>query len=197
MPPVVVSGLLLPKPSAVKVAGLELVIDRPPVWSSFSVTTPLLMVEGAATEVPEIASIAARTSLTVPVPTSIDSVPSVAEPVVAVLLNEIVVPLTVMVLPGAKPDASELVPAAPDNSVAPVIGTGAVAWLVFAVPIAALAEPKKSLPASTAEAATSDVLAMVPIAVFSAAFKLALVRAGVVPMVKPPTGGGLELDAVS
>ena len=69
--------------------------------------------------------------------------------------------------------------------------------MVFAVPIAALAEPKKSLPASTAEAATSEVLAMVPIAVFSAAFKLALVAVGVVPMVKPPAGGGLALEAVS
>ena len=47
--------------------------------------------------------------------------------VAAVELKVIVLPLTVRVLPGAKPEASELVPGAPDNSVAPVTATGAVA----------------------------------------------------------------------
>src|SRR5665213_3029579 len=106
-------------------------------------------------------------------------------------------PLTVILSPEAKLVVSEFVPAAPANSVVPVTGTGAVAWLVFAVPIAALAEPKKSLPASAAEAATSDVLAMVPIAVFSAAFRFLLVAAAVVPIEKLPAGAGLALDAVS
>ena len=36
-----------------------------------------------------------------------------------------------------------------------------------------------------------------PIAVFSAAFRLAAVAVGVVPMAKLPVGGGVALEAVS
>src|SRR5262249_54596106 len=108
-----------------------------------------------------------------------------------------VVPLTVMVLPTAKPDDSESVPAAPDSAVAPVIGAGVAAWLLTAFPIAVPSVLKKLSPAATADAASSDVLASVEIAEFSAAFRLVTVAAGVVPIAKLPVGGGVALDAVS
>ena len=41
-----------------------------------------------------------------------------------------VVPLTVMVSPGAKLAVSESVPAVPDSAVAPVIGAAGDAWLL-------------------------------------------------------------------
>ena len=56
---------------------------------------------------------------------------------------------------------------------------------------------KKLLLAATAEAATSEVLASVPIALFSAALRLAEVAAGVAPIAKLPAGVGTALDAVS
>ena len=65
------------------------------------------------------------------------------------------------------------------------------------LPVAVPEGSKKSLPAATAEAATSVVLASVPMAVFSAVFRLAAVAAGVAPMVKLPVGGGDALDAVN
>src|ERR1700682_2527918 len=107
------------------------------------------------------------------------------------------VPLTVMVSPAVKLEASESVLAAPDNSVAPVIGAGIAALLLTTLPVAVPAELKKSLPAATADAGTSEVLASVPIAVFSAALRLAAVTVEVAPMAKLPTGGGVALEAVS
>src|ERR1700694_666303 len=107
------------------------------------------------------------------------------------------VPLMVMVSPAAKLEASESVLATPDNSVAPVIGAGTAALLLTTLPVAVPAELKKSLPAATADADTSEVVARVPIAVFSAALRLAAVTVEVVPMAKPPTGGGVALEAVS
>ena len=107
----------------------------------------------------------------------------------------IVVPLTVMVSPFWKLDDSEFEPALPDNVVALVIGVPA--WLSATAPVAELDGSKKSLPAATAEAATSVVFASVPMAVFSAEFRLAAVAAGVDPIEKLPDGGGFELDAVS
>src|SRR5690242_14164817 len=87
-----------------------------------------------------------------------------------------VVPLTVIVSPAAKPGDSESLPEVPDSAVAPVIGAAGVAWLLTAaVPIAELSVLKKLSPASTAEAATSEVLASVDIAEVSAALKLAAV----------------------
>src|SRR6516225_5866509 len=102
-----------------------------------------------------------------------------------------------MVSLGTKPAGSESVPAAPDKAVVPVIGAGGAAWLLATLPVAVPAGSKKSCPASTAEAATNDVLASVPIAVFSAAFRFAAVAAGVAPMAKLPAGSGVELEAVN
>ena len=118
-------------------------------------------------------------------------------PVAPDATKAICVPLTVMVSPGTKPVDSELVPAAPDKVVAPVIGAGGAAWLLATLPVAVPAGSKKSCPASTAEAATSEVLASVPIAVFSAAFRFAAVAAGVAPMAKLPVGKGDWLEAVN
>ena len=81
-------------------------------------------------------------------------------------------------------------------AVDPVMGVPA--WLVTAdVPIAELSVLKKLSPASTAEAATREVLASVEIDEFSAVLKFAAVAAGVEPMVKLPVGGGDVLVAVN
>src|ERR1700724_4437922 len=82
------------------------------------------------------------------------------------------VPLTVMVSPAVKLEASESVLAAPDSSVAPVIGAGIAALLLTTLPVAVPAELKKSLPAAIADAATSDVAARGVIAVFKPALRL-------------------------
>src|SRR5579871_4443558 len=113
-----------------------------------------------------------------------------------------VVPLTVMVSPLAKPDDSELVPAAPESVVALVITCGGVCWLVATAPVALLDGSKKSFPAATAEAATSVVFASVPIAVFNAVFRFCVVAAGsnapdVVAIRKLPVGGGFWVVAVN
>src|SRR6267378_4382905 len=55
-----------------------------------------------------------------------------AVPVAPEATNAIDVPLTVIVSPGAKLVVSESVPAAPDSSVAPVIGAGTAALLLTA-----------------------------------------------------------------
>ena len=80
---------------------------------------------------------------------------------------------------------------------APVTGAGTAAWLVTALPVAVPDASKKSLPAAIAEAATSEVLASVPIELFRAAFRLAAVAVGVAPMLKLPVGGGFALEAVN
>src|SRR5581483_1586495 len=108
-----------------------------------------------------------------------------------------VVPLTVKVSPGANPLESESVPAAPDNAVAPVIGAGGTAWLFATLPVATLSVLKKLSPAATAEAATSEVAASVPIDEFRAAFRFAAVAAGVAPIVKLPLWAGDVLVAVN
>jgi hypothetical protein len=107
------------------------------------------------------------------------------------------VPLTVRVSPAAKPEPSEFVPAAPDKNVEPLAGTGPVFWLLAAVPVAVLSVSKKLSPASTAEAATSDVLAIVWIDDVKAVFRFAAVAVGEPPIVKLPAGGGLVVVAVS
>src|SRR5215475_14053117 len=96
-------------------------------------------------------------------------------------------PFTEMVSPAEKPVWSESVPAGPDSAVAPVTGT--LSLLLATLPIAVLVL-KKSLPAATAEAASSDVLASVLIDEFSAVLRFAAVAAGVAPIVKLPVGGG-------
>ena len=90
-----------------------------------SVITPLLTVDGIV--VPVIESIFASIVWTLSVRLS-------WLPVAPEATNEMGVPLTVMVSVSPKLAASESVPAAPDNSVAPVIGAGVVAWLLTAVP---------------------------------------------------------------
>ena len=162
--------------------------DRLAALSVCSVITPPLTVEGV--EVPVIESIFVSSVCTLSVTLS-------WLPVAPEATKLIGVPLTVMVSPAAKLVASESVPAAPDNAVAPVIGAGTAAWLLTTLPVAVPAVLKKSLPASIAEAATSDVLASVPIAVLSAAFRLAAVAVEVAPMAKLPAGGGVALEAVS
>src|SRR4051794_25191564 len=97
----------------------------------------------------------------------------------------------------AKLAPSESVPAAPDNKVAPLIGPGTVAWLLTTLPVAVPVVLKKSLPACIADAATSEVLASVPIAVLSAALRLAAVATVSIPIAKLPAGGGVALEAVS
>ena len=82
----------------------------------------------------------------------------------------------------AKPLVSEFEGAVPDSAVALVIGAAGACWLLATLPIAMLEGSKKSLPAATADAATSDVLATLPIAVFNAALRLAAVCAGVEPI---------------
>src|SRR3981189_3136659 len=107
------------------------------------------------------------------------------------------VPLTVMVSPAAKLVASESVLAAPDNNVAPVIGAGIAALLLTTLPVAVPAGLKKSLPAATAEAATSDVFASFAIAAFSAALRLVAVADDDAPIAKLPTGCGVASEAVT
>ena len=88
-----------------------------------------------------------------------------------------------------------MLPGAPDSNVELVTGTEAA--VLATLPVAVPDGSKKSLPAATAEAATSVVLASVPIDEFSAVFKLAAVAAGFAPMVKLPVGGGFVFVAVN
>src|SRR5690242_5146264 len=105
-----------------------------------------------------------------------------------------------MVLPRAKPvpSESEVAPAVPDSSVAPVIRAGVVVLLLLtAFPVATLPALKKSLPAATAEAAFSEVLASAVIALLSADCRFAVVAAGEPPMAKLLDGSGVVFEAVS
>ena len=104
-----------PKPSAANAAVFELVTFRLAALSVCSVITPPLTVEGV--EVPVIESILDNSVWTLSVTLS-------WLPVAPEATKVMVVPLTVMVSPAAKLVASESVPAAPDSSVAPVIGAG-------------------------------------------------------------------------
>ncbi len=111
--------------------------------------------------------------------------------------NAIEVPLTVMVSPGAKLVVSESVPAAPDSSVAPVIGAGMAALLLTAPPVIVADGSKKSSEALIAEAATSAVSLNVWIAGVSAACRLAVVAVVFAPIRNDPAGGGFVVVAVS
>src|SRR5437899_1674769 len=181
------------KPSAANAAAFVVVTFRLDPALLRNVIAPPLTVDG--TVVPVMASIFPSKVPTVSVTSMLmGTTPGAVVPVFTKLIT---VPLTVMVLPGAKLAASESEAALPDNCVAPVIAAGGDAWLVTPPPDTVAAELKKSLPAAIADAATSDVLASVPIAVVSAAFRLAAVAAGVAPMAKLPAGGGVALEAVS
>ena len=59
-----------------------------------------------------------------------------------------------------------------------MIGAGVVALLLVTLPVAVPIEPKKSSPAATADAATSEVLASVLIEEVRAALRLAAVAVG-------------------
>src|SRR6266702_1164575 len=176
------------KPSAANAAAFELVIDNAAALSVRSVITPPLTVDGF--ELPVIWSIFDSRAWTLSVTLS-------WLPVAPDATKLIVVPFTVMVLPGAKLADSELVPATPDSAVVPLTGAAGKVWLLTTLPLAVPSVLKKLSPASTAEAATSLVLASVPIAVFSAALRFAVVAAGVAPIAKLPVGVGTALEAVN
>ena len=78
-----------------------------------------------------------------------------------------------------------------------MIGAGGVAWLLARLPVAVLAVSKKLSPASTADAATSDVLASVAIDAVRVVLRFAAVAVGVAPIAKLPVGGGVVFVAVS
>ena len=118
-------------------------------------------------------------------------------PVAPDATNVIGVPLTVMVSPAAKSVASESVPAAPDNSVAPVIGAGTVSLLLTALPVIVADGLKKLSDAWIADAATSEVSASFWIDAVSAACKFTVVAAVSTPIRNVPAGGGVVVVAVS
>ena len=101
------------------------------------------------------------------------------------------VPLTVMVSPAAKSAASEFVAAAPDNSVAPVIGAGTAALLLTTPPAIVADELKKLSDALIADAATSEVSASFFTDEVSAACKFTVVAAVSTPIWKVPAAGGV------
>ena len=116
-------------------------------------------------------------------------------PVAPEATNVIGVPLTVMVSPAAKLGATESVPAAPDSSVAPVIGAGT--WLVTAPPVIVADGLKKLSDAAIADAATSAVSPSVWIDDVSAACRFAVVATVSRPIRNEPDGAGLVVVAVS
>ena len=103
------------------------------------------------------------------------------------------VPLTVMVSPAAKSVASESVAAAPESSVAPVIGAGTAALLLTALPPIVADGLKKSSEAWMADAATSAVSPSVWIEDVSAACKLAVVATVSTPIANEPAGTGVAV----
>src|SRR5262245_18380245 len=177
-----------PKPSAANAAAFELVTLRLAASSVRIVITPPLTDDGV--EVPVIESIFVSNVWTLSL--TLSWFPCAPE-----ATNVSVLPLTVMVSPTAKFVASESVFAAPDSSVAPVIGAGTAALLLTTPPTAMLSVLKKLSEAAMAEAATSEVLASVPSAVVSAALRLVAVAVELAPIAKHPLGGGVELEAVS
>ena len=94
-------------------------------------------------------------------------------------------------------DPEPVCPKYHDTVLAGVPDTSVVAAPSGVVPTRFGGSPKKSLPAATADAATSEVFASVPIDAVSAALRLPVVAAGVAPMAKLPAGVGVALDAVS
>jgi len=178
----------------------EAEIEKLAALGALIVTAPLSTDDGGVA--PVIVSIAESRLPTVPEEVLMTKgLPDVL--VGAVDEKLMVVPLTVMVSPFAKPAERELVPAAPESAVELVIACGGVCWLVATAPVAELDGSKNSCPASMADAATSEVFATLAIAVFSAVFKFAAVVAGSgkppgnVAMAKLLAGGGVVFDAVN
>src|SRR6266853_1740278 len=110
-------------------------------------------------------------------------------PVAPEATNVIGVPLTVMVSPAAKFVASESVVAAPDSSVAPVMGAGVAALLLTTLPAIVADGLKKLSDAVIAEAATSDVSLSVFIDAVSEDCKFSVVAAVSTPIANEPAGG--------
>src|SRR5580700_7442846 len=152
-------------------AAFELVMDRLAALSVWSVMTPPETVDGV--EVPVIESIFFKSVWTL-------SVTLIWLPVAPEATNVNFVPLTVMESPATKPVVSVSEPAGnPDSVVVPLTYPcgGPATWFCLTVPVSVPSVLKKLSPASTADAATSEVLASVPIAVFRAVFRLAAVAA--------------------
>src|SRR4051812_22329571 len=95
----------------------------------------------------------------------------------------------------AKLAASESVAAAPDNSVAPVIGAGT--WLLTALPVIVADGLKKLSDAAIADAATSAVSPRVWIEVVNTACRFAVVATVSTPIKNEPNGGGFFVVALS
>src|SRR6195952_4036408 len=91
---------------------------------------------------------------------------------------------------GARADPAPGWPVYHDTVLAAVPDTSVVAEPSGVAPTRFGGSPKKSLPAATADAATSDVFASVPIEAVSAALRLADVAAGVAARGKRAAGGG-------
>src|SRR5436309_14764902 len=179
---------LAPKPRARKAAAFELVAVRLAALSVWTLITPPLIVEGI--EVPVMESILLKSACTLSL--MLSWLPAAPE-----ATKVMVVPLTLMVSPTTKSAASESLGDGPDSSVAPVIGAAGKALLLATLPVAVPVVLKKSLPASSADAATSDVLASLPMALFKAVLRLAAVAVEVRPIAKLPAGSGVALEAVS
>src|SRR6266852_3432759 len=118
-------------------------------------------------------------------------------PVAPEATNVIGVPLTVMVSPAAKSVASESVVAAPDSSVAPVMGAGVAALLLTTLPPVVADRLKKLSDAAIAEAATSDVSLSFWIDAVNAPCRFSVVAAVSTPIANEPAGGGVTVVAVN
>src|SRR3977135_263635 len=118
-------------------------------------------------------------------------------PVAPEATNVIAVPLTVMVSPAPKFAASESVVAAPDSSVAPVMGAGLAALLLTTLPAIVADGLKKLSDAAIGEAATSDVSLSVFIDAVNEDCKFNVVAAVSTPIANEPVGGGVVVVAVS
>src|ERR1041385_356501 len=116
-------------------------LARPEPLTTRSCAVPVCRVI-APPEIVEVAPVMALTALitspTVPVVTSIDRVPAVAEPLVPEpLLKEMVLPSTTIVSDAVKSLDTESVFAPPDSRVEAVIGAGVVKLLLTTLPAAA------------------------------------------------------------
>src|ERR1700681_4741606 len=139
-----VTGAEVPKPSAANAAEFELVTGRLAPMLLRNAIAPPLMVDGTVVPVSESIFVNSVWTLSV----TLSWLPAAPE-----ATKVMGVPLTVMVSPAAKLVPSESVPAAPDNSVAPVTGAGIAALLLTTLPVAVPAELKKLSDAATADAA--------------------------------------------
>ncbi len=103
----------------------------------------------------------------------------------AVALKLIVLPLTLIVSVGPKLEASESVPAAPDNIVVPAIAAGGVFWLSTRLPVAVPAVVTvPPLKPSAASAAVFELVTVTPpVLLFSVTVPPVTVEGVVVPVI--------------